>query len=60
MGFKTPKPPQNQQVYAPPPTPASFTPGSGPKTPNLGGTFITQQMPSAPPITKPRKTLLGQ
>ena len=60
MGFKAPKVPANQQVYAPPPTPAQYNPVQSPKTPNLGGTFITQQMPSAPPLTKNRKSLLGQ
>lgn len=60
MGFKAPKPAAAQATYAPPPTPAQLSAQPGPSKPNLGGTFITQQMPSAPPITKPKKTLLGQ
>jgi hypothetical protein len=35
-------------------------PGGKPSlSPNLGGTFLTAAMPSAAPITKPKKTLLG-
>lgn len=49
------------QVVPPPPTPAMLQPKlAGSSTPNLGNTFLTQSMPSAAPIRKPQKTLLGE
>jgi hypothetical protein len=47
------------QVAPPPPSPAMLAPRLPGGVPNLGGTFLTSGMPSAPPIAKPAKTLLG-
>lgn len=44
----------------PPPTPAMLAPPKQGAKPNLGGTYLTAAMPGAAPITKPKKTLLGQ
>ncbi len=48
------------QTPPPPPTPAMLQPKLAGAKPTLGGTFLTQSMPSAAPLRKPQKTLLGQ
>ena len=53
-----PKIPVPQQA-PPPPSPAMLSPKLTNGEPNLGGTFLTAGMPSAAPIAKPKKTLLG-